>query len=156
MGTDDAVHREDCHCVSRRPETEEIDMERRIVNPWKWQDQYGFVQANEVSGARSVLYCSGQVPTDAEGSVIGAGDMRAQVTQALDNLDTLLRAAGFELSHVVRLNLFTTDMNRAMENWPQIQDRLAKAGCRQASTLLGVAQLYHPEVLVEIEATAVR
>lgn len=40
-------------------------MERGIINPWKWQDEYGFVQANEVSGGQRVLYCAGQVSVDA-------------------------------------------------------------------------------------------
>ena len=41
-------------------------MERQIINPWRWQDAYGFVQANEVSDAQRVLYCAGQVSVDAE------------------------------------------------------------------------------------------
>lgn len=131
-------------------------MERKIINPWKWQDQYGFVQANEVSGAQRVLYCAGQVSVDAEGNPVNPGDMRAQITQALNNLDTVLSAAGFTMSDVVRLNFYTTDVDRIMAAWPLIQDRLAQASCRQASTLLGVARLYHPDILVEIEATAVR
>ena len=131
-------------------------MERKIINPWKWQDQYGFVQANEVSGAQRVLYCSGQVSVDAEGAPLHPGDMRAQITQALNNVDSVLSAAGFKMSDVVRLNFYTTDVDRILEAWPLIRDRLAQAGCRQASTLLGVARLYQPEILVEIEATAVR
>jgi len=131
-------------------------MERKVINPWKWQDQYGFVQANEVSGAQRVLYCSGQVSVDAEGAPLHPGDMRAQITQALNNVDSVLSAAGFKMSDVVRLNFYTTDVDRILEAWPLIRDRLAQAGCRQASTLLGVARLYHPEILVEIEATAVR
>jgi len=130
-------------------------MERKIVNPWKWQDQYGFVQANEVGGAQRVLYCAGQVSVDAEGNPVNPGDMRAQITQALNNLDIVLSAAGFKMSDVVRLNFYTTDVDRIMEAWPLIQDRLAQASCRQASTLLGVARLFHPDILVEIEATAV-
>jgi len=35
-------------------------MERRIINPWSWQDQFGYVQAHEVSGTRRVLFCAGQ------------------------------------------------------------------------------------------------
>jgi enamine deaminase RidA (YjgF/YER057c/UK114 family) len=131
-------------------------MERRIINPWKWQDQYGFVQANEVSGAQRVLYCSGQVSVDEQGNPISPGDMRGQITQALNNLDTVLSAGGFKMSDVVRLNFFTTDVDGIMEAWPVIKGRLAQAECRQASTLLGVARLYHPEILLEIEATAVR
>jgi len=130
-------------------------MERRIINPWKWQDQYGFVQAIEISGGQRVLYCAGQVSVDAEGNPVHAGDMRAQLTQALDNLERVLGAAGFKMSDVMRLNFYTTDVDRFMEAWPLVQSRLAQTGCRQASTLLGVARLFHPDILVEIEATAV-
>lgn len=131
-------------------------MERKVVNPWTWQDQYGFVQANAISGAQRVLYCAGQVSVDAEGTPLNAGNMRAQIGQALNNVDAVLRAAGFNLSDVVRLNIYTTDVDQTMEAWPVLQERLAKAGCRQASTLLGVARLYHPDILIEIEATAVQ
>ena len=59
------------------------------------------------------------------------------------------------MSDVARLNFYTTDVDRTMEGWSVIQERLARAGCRQVSTLLGVARLYHPDILIEIEATAV-
>ena len=36
-------------------------MERKIVNPWKWQDSYGFVQGHEVTGAQRVLYFAGKL-----------------------------------------------------------------------------------------------
>lgn len=81
--------------------------------------------------------------------------MRAQLAQALDNLERVLGAAGFKMSDVMRLNFYTTDVDRFMEAWPLVQSRLAQTGCRQASTLLGVARLFHPDILVEIEATAV-
>ena len=130
-------------------------MERRIINPWGWQDEYGFVQANEVSDAQRVLYCAGQVSVDAEGNPLHPGDMRAQIAQSLDNLETVLETAGFEMSDVARLNFYTTDVDGTMEAWSLIKDRLARTGCRQVSTLLGVARLYHPDILIEIEATAV-
>ena len=47
--------------------------ERRIINPWGWQDAYGFVQANEVSDTQRVLYCAGQVSVDAEGNPLHWG-----------------------------------------------------------------------------------
>jgi enamine deaminase RidA (YjgF/YER057c/UK114 family) len=131
-------------------------MERRVINPWQWQDQYGFVQATEVSEVQRVLYCSGQVSVDAEGNPLHPGDMRAQLTQALNNLETVLDSAGFKMSDVARLNLYTTDVDGLMEAWPLLYNRLTETGCRQASTLLGVTRLYHPDILIEIEATAVR
>ena len=130
-------------------------MERQIINPWRWQDEYGFVQANEVSDAQRVLYCAGQVSVDDEGNPLHPGDMGAQIAQTLDNLETVLENAGFQMSDVVRLNFYTMDVERTMGAWSVIQNRLQQSGCRQVSTLLGVAGLYHPDILIEIEATAV-
>lgn len=130
-------------------------MERRIINPWSWQDQFGFVQANEITGMQRVLICSGQISVDAEGQPLHSGDMRAQLTQALDNLETVLQAAGFTLADVVRLNIYTTDPDRLFESYDVLAGRLGGAGCQQASTLLGVSRLAFPELLVELEATAV-
>ena len=129
-------------------------MERRIINPWNWQDQFGFVQAHEVSGAQRVLLCAGQTSVDAEGRPVHSGDMRAQVALALDNLEAVLRDAGLTLADVVRLNYYTTDIDAFFGASDIVMERLAGAGCRHASTLLGVARLAFPELLVEIEATA--
>lgn len=130
-------------------------MQRRIINPWKWQDRFGFVQANEVSSPQRILICSGQTSIDSEGRVAHPGDMPAQIESALDNLEAVLREAGFQLSDVVRLNWYTTDVDQFRQAAEIRSSRLAKAGCRPASTLLGVSRLAYPELLVEIEATAV-
>lgn len=81
--------------------------------------------------------------------------MRAQLARSVDNLEMVLGEAGFKLSDVVRLNIYTTDVDGFFEAWESMAPRLAEAGCRQASTLLGVARLAFPELMVEIEATAV-
>ena len=131
-------------------------MERRIVNPWTWQDQYAFEQANEVTGAERVLYCAGQTSVDADGETVHEGDMKAQIGQALHNVEAVLRAAGFTLADVVRLNYYTTDVDAFLEASPASVARLEESGCQPTSTLLGVARLAFPSQLVEIEATAVR
>jgi enamine deaminase RidA (YjgF/YER057c/UK114 family) len=131
-------------------------MERRTVNPWTWQDQFGFVQANEASGAERVLVCSGQTSVDADGQPMHEGDMAAQVGQALDNVETVLGEAGYTLAEVVRLNYYVTDVDAFIQAGEAYGARLAQAGCRPASTLLGVTRLASPSLLVEIEATAVR
>ena len=130
-------------------------MERRIVNPWTWQDQMGYVQANDVSGAQGTIFLAGQGSVDEEGAPVHPGDMEAQLNQTLDNLETVLREAGAGLSDVVRLNIYTTDVDGFFEAYGAAAGRLAQAGCRPASTLLGVTRLAYPEMLVEIEATAV-
>jgi enamine deaminase RidA (YjgF/YER057c/UK114 family) len=92
---------------------------------------------------------------DAEGRPTHPDDMRAQIVQAMDNLETVLKDAGFGLPDVVRLNYYTTDVDRFFEAYDALAARLAETGCRPAATLLGVARLALPELLVEIEATAV-
>jgi enamine deaminase RidA (YjgF/YER057c/UK114 family) len=130
-------------------------MQRSIINPWKWQDAFGFVQANEIRGGERTLLCSGQTSVDANGAPVHAGDMAAQVRQALANLEAVLEQAGFKLSDVVRLNYYTTDVDAFVAHGAAGLGRLVEAGCRPASTLLGVARLFHRDILVEIEATAV-
>jgi enamine deaminase RidA (YjgF/YER057c/UK114 family) len=130
-------------------------VERRIINPWTWQDDFGYVQANEVSDVRRVLVCAGQTSMDAEGRPVHPDDMRAQIGQTLDNLETVLKEAGFGLSDVVRLNYYTTDVDRFFAEYDAVAGRLAESGCRPANTTLGVTRLAFPELLVEIEATAV-
>jgi enamine deaminase RidA (YjgF/YER057c/UK114 family) len=125
------------------------------VNPWTWQDNYGFSQGLEVSGAERVLFCAGQASVDAEGNPVHAGDMAGQVTQALDNLEAVLAKAGLGLADVVRLTYFTTDVDARVEAFGVLAERLGKAGRAPASSLLGVQRLFHPDLLVEIEATAV-
>ncbi len=115
----------------------------------------GYVQANDVSGAQRTIFLSGQGSVDEEGAPIHPGDMEAQLNQTLDNLETVLREAGAGLSDVVRLNIYTTDVDGFFEAYGAAAGRLAQAGCRPASTLLGVTRLAYPEMLVEIEATAV-
>lgn len=127
----------------------------KLVNPWKWQDQFSFSQAIDVRGADRVVYCAGQTSVDAEGAPMHAGDMAAQINQALNNLETVLRHAGLTLSNVVRLNYYTRDVAAFLQAAPTMGGRLREAGCQPASTLLGVASLFHPDILVEIEATAV-
>jgi enamine deaminase RidA (YjgF/YER057c/UK114 family) len=129
--------------------------ERRIVNPWTWQDAYGFVQANDVIGARRVLYCSGQLAADADGSLLHPDDMKGQIGQSLDNLETVLKAAGLTLANIVRLNYYTTDVDAFIEAMGGFGERLAAAGCRPAATLLGVTRLAFVGQVVEFEATAV-
>ena len=129
--------------------------ETRAVNPWKWQDQFGFSQGIEVRGAERVLYCAGQTSVDADGAPMHAGDMAAQMNQALNNLETVLGQAGLTLANVVRLNYYTRDVAAFIEAGSIFGPRLHAAGCQPASTLLGVASLFHPDILVEIEATAV-
>lgn len=129
-------------------------MERKIVNPWEWQEQFGFVHGHEVRGGERVLYCAGQASVGDDGQPLHGDDIRAQIEQSLDNLETVLEEAGLSLANVVRLVYYTTDMDGLLENWDVIVTRLSAAGCQPASSLIGVTGLAF-DLKVEIEATAV-
>jgi enamine deaminase RidA (YjgF/YER057c/UK114 family) len=131
-------------------------MERTAINPWQWSVNFGFNQAELIEGGSKVLYCSGQTSVDGDGAPQHAGDMAAQVSLAVDNLEAVLAGAGMTLSNLVRLNFYTTDVPAFMAGaTPVLGARLGAAQVMPAGTLLGVASLAFPELMVEIEGTAV-
>lgn len=129
-------------------------MQRTEVNPWEWSFQHGFSHAELVEGHERVLYCAGQVARDADGTVLHPGDMAAQLELVLDNLEAVLAGGGMSLSDVIRLGVYTTDVEALHRHRGVLTERLQAAGVRPPQTLLGVAELARPEMLVEIEATA--
>ncbi len=130
-------------------------IKKRIINPWTWQDKFGFVQANEVTDARRTLYTAGIVSVDGDGNLLHKGNMEKQINQIIDNLETLVNQANFKLSDVVRFTYYTTDVQAFIEAGPVLVGRLEKAGCKPATSLIGVNSLYHPDCIVEIAATVV-
>jgi enamine deaminase RidA (YjgF/YER057c/UK114 family) len=128
---------------------------RTPVNPWSWSLAYGFNQGELVEGASRVLVLSGQGAAAADGTLLHAGDFAAQMSLSLDNIETVLKEAGMTLGNVVRINVFTTDVDAMMDTWGDLAKRFAAAGVRPTSTLVGVTRLAFPEMMVEIEATAV-
>ena len=131
-------------------------MQKQIINPWNWQDAQGWSWGIETQGASRVLYCAGQVSTDSEGRVLHSGDMKEQITSALDNLEVVLRRGGYGLSDIVRIDYYTTDVDAVLQHWSVISERLVGAGCRAGGVLLGVTRLALPELLIEIQAIAAR
>lgn len=130
-------------------------VERTAVNPWTWSLDFGFNQGEIVEGGSKVLFCAGQTSVDADGTPQHPGDMAAQIALAADNLEAVLRAAGMTLANVVRLNMYTTDVDAFIANAGGLGERTGAAGVAPPGTLLGVARLAFPELLVELEATAV-
>lgn len=131
-------------------------MQTQSVNPWTWQDAFGFAQAIEIRDARHVLLCSGQTSIDASGSPSGVGDMDAQVSTAMDNLATVLEAAGFSIADAVKLTVYTTDMDAYLLSHGVVVERTRVDDQSPAMTLIGVPRLAFPELLVEIEAIAAK
>ncbi|MCB7136330.1 RidA family protein [Cellulosimicrobium marinum] len=130
-------------------------MERTAVNPVSWSLDLGFNQGEVVSGEHRTLYVSGQTATGPDGRPQHEGDVAAQLTLALDNLEGVLAEAGMSLSHIVRLTVFTTDVDALLPHYGVLAGRLGAAGVAPATTMLGVVRLAIPGQVVELEATAV-
>ncbi len=130
-------------------------VERTAVNPVKWSMEMGFNQGEIVSGHTRTLYCSGQTAMDGDGNPRHHGDMAAQLALSLDNLEAVLGEAGMSLANLVRLNVFTTDVDLLFPHYGVLASRLGAAGVAPTTTMLGVTRLAIPGQLVELEGTAV-
>lgn len=130
-------------------------MKREIINPWQWQEALGFVHGNRVSGADSFLFLAGQTASDEEGNCVCRGNMAGQIDQVLENIGRILTEGGMDFSNVMRLNVYTPDMEAMMDSHAHMVKCLSERGCRHAGTLLGVTALALPGALVEMEVTAV-
>ncbi len=129
-------------------------MEKRIINPWQWQDQRSYVQAVEVKQSQSILYCSGQAAVHADGQSSSA-DMRTQLIESIQNLEKIIITAGHELKDIARLNIYTTSTDELFTCFDVFQNWIAKHGIKQASTLLEVKGLFET-LKVELEATVIK
>ena len=125
---------------------------RTAINPASWSTKLGFDQGQLVEGHRRVLFVSGQDSVDDEGNPQHPGDMAAQLELALDNLEAVLDGAGMTLANVARLNAYATDLDELLKHWAQVTNRFGDS--RFATSLLGVAQLPAPGLVVMLEATA--
>lgn len=97
---------------------------------------------------------AGTVSLDIDRNLVGEGDMEAQVRQTFENVRRSLAAVGARPSDVVRINIFTLDVDRYLQEGAPQQDAFFPNG-KPASTLVGVTRLADPRYLVEIQVDAV-
>lgn len=127
------------------------------VNPttvWVVPEQFASIysHATSVRGADALLFVSGQFGVDPSGTL--RPTFRDQAEQALDNIDSLLSAAGMEIGSIVKLNYFLTNADDAA-TLAEVRNRQWEGLQAPAVTVLTVSALARPEYLVEIEAIAV-
>ena len=132
-----------------------MTLERTAVNPVAWSQELGFNQGELVSGETRTLYISGQTAMSVEGRPEHDGDIAAQLALSLDNVEGVLAAAGMSLGNLVRLNVYTTDVDALFPHYGVLAARLAAATVAPTTTMLQVTRLAVPGQLVELEATAV-
>ena len=126
-------------------------MERERVNPpgvHAPQASY-----SHVTRVGNTLYISGQIGLDPDGNLVGPGDAEAQAEQCYRNIEAIVRHFGGTLDHVVQITQYLTDLSyRPLVARPR--ERMFTPPY-PASTLVVISSLASPELLVEIEATAV-
>lgn len=105
--------------------------------------------------ASSLVFISGQVPLNADGELVGAGDVEAQTRQVFSNLTAALEAADVGWPDVVKLNYFLRDVS-ALPTVRAVRDSFLDTRHLPASTLVEVSNLFRDDVLIEIDAIAVR
>ena len=128
-------------------------MQRKSINPVAWSEKLGFDQGLLIEGQRRQLVCSGQDSVDEAGQPQHEGDMAAQVELSLDNLADVLAAGDMTFADVVRLSVFTTDVDEMFKNWGAIVARFGEG--RFVTSVVGVDRLASSKLLVQLEATAV-
>jgi len=119
----------------------------------------GMYSHGMVVPAGEIVIVAGQVGTNRAGEVAGSGDVVAQTTQAFENVRAVLTAAGCAMTDVVRFQTFlthATDVDGFMQARRELFPRYFPGGVYPPNTLLIISRLVKPELLVEIEAMAVK
>lgn len=136
-------------------ETEKTMADLKHINPETMHRNPAFSQGIVIPAGTSTLVIGGQNAVDEKGEVVGKGDIAAQTLKAVDNLVTVLEAAGGKLENLVRVGLFIredADLKAGFGAW---MTRAGKLANPPTVTTAIVSKLANPDYLIEIEATAV-
>jgi reactive intermediate/imine deaminase len=127
---------------------------KRFLSPEALPPPFGYSHVVDAPAGR-IIFVSGQVPLDQAGALVGEGDMEAQATQVFENLTAALAAAGASWPDVVKLNYFVVDVTQ-IAVVRSVRDRYVDTAQPPASTLIEVGGLFRDDVLIEVDAVAVR
>lgn len=129
-------------------------MEKKFINPPDMQKPAGYTHVVTVENAK-LIFISGQVAVDANGQIVGKGDLKAQAQKAWENLATALKAAGATLADIVKLNTYVVNADRErIRIVREARAAVMKLENMPASTLVGVQALASDDFMIEIEAVA--
>ena len=125
------------------------------INPDDLSKNPAFTQVVAVTGPGKTIYVGGQDAVDASGTIIGQGDVKAQVEQVFKNLQTALQASGAELEHIVKWNIYIVQGQPLRPAFEASQKIWGGRPNPPTISVMFVAGLANPEFLVEVDAIAV-
>lgn len=126
------------------------------INPDAVSKPTNYTHVVQATGSR-LVFISGQVALDKDGNVVGAGDLGKQAEQVFENLTACLASVGATFANVTKMTTFIVGYNASRDRpvLGAVRQKYLPAENAPASTLVGVQALASPDILIEIEATAV-
>jgi enamine deaminase RidA (YjgF/YER057c/UK114 family) len=124
-----------------------------LITPPTLPAPTGYSHVAVVGEGSSLVWTAGQVALDTDGNVVGAGDWEAQTRAVMENLDRALRAGGATWEDVFKLAYYVVDLSE-LATIRAVRDEFVDTQRPPTSSLIQVAGLYRPELLIEIEAVA--
>jgi enamine deaminase RidA (YjgF/YER057c/UK114 family) len=124
------------------------------INPENMSKPRGYSHAIAVSGDRKTIYIGGQNALDADGNVVGKGNLKEQTAQVLENIGKILNKAGAKLENVVKFNIHILQGQNPQEGFGVFQEKWGASPNLPTITVLFVAGLGNPDWLLEIDAVA--
>lgn len=132
------------------------NVQKQFINPFPTKPN-GYTHVL-VAKAAKTIYISGQVPVNEKGEIIGKGDFAVQTRQVFENLKTALAAANATFNDVIKITIYIKDYkpDLHLSVLRSIRNEYVSKENPPASTLAGVQSLYNSDVIIEIEAIAVK
>jgi enamine deaminase RidA (YjgF/YER057c/UK114 family) len=131
-------------------------MEKQLINPPEWKKPYGYSHLVKVKGD-AMLFLAGQVAQNAQGELVGKGNICLQFDKILSNIKQVLSAADADVTDIVKMTLYITDRDAYLSQLKEIGAIYSKYFLKYfpAMTLVEVKSLFSPEYPIEIDAIAV-
>lgn len=130
-------------------------MPKQFINPKELSNPGTYTHVVVAEGKR-IIFISGQIALDANGQLVGKGDLRAQTKQVFENLKIALASAGAGFSDIVKTTMFVVNYKAEMRPaLVEVRSQYLPKENPPASTLVGVTALAREDLLLEVEAIAV-
>jgi 2-iminobutanoate/2-iminopropanoate deaminase len=136
-------------CEGETPAPEQRSRIKELYHLNKFEEAFGYAQAVRVE---NTVYISGSVAVDADGKLIGEGDMATQLRAAYENVGRTLKVFKTDFDHVAKETIYTTDMD-ALLGQSKLRFEFYDKQNLPASTWVEVKRLVDPGFLVAIDVT---